>query len=156
MKSKSKAKSTKSQTVSVKETGKVGMTKTELDKFKKVLEQQLHDLQADFGRELQNMGTPALADVNDQASLESERSFELRIKDRERKLIGKVQEALKKVTDGTYGVCESCGEAIGSKRLMARPVTSLCINCKAEMEADEKREESMLTSMQGSKTSNPL
>jgi DnaK suppressor protein len=120
------------------------MTKTELEKLKKVLERQLHDLQHDFGREMQNMGSPALADINDQATLESERSFELRIKDRERKLIGKVQEALKKIHEGSYGICESCGEPIGIKRLLARPVTSLCINCKAEMEAEERREENLL------------
>ena len=122
------------------------MTKAELDKFKSVLERQLQELQSDFGRELQTMGSPALADINDQATLESERSFELRIKDRERKLIGKVQEALKKVGDGSYGVCESCGEAISVKRLMARPVTSFCINCKSEMEAQETREENNLQS----------
>jgi DnaK suppressor protein len=92
------------------------------------------------------MGSPALADINDQATLESERSFELRIKDRERKLIGKVQEALKKIGDGSYGVCESCGETIALKRLQARPVTSYCINCKAEMEAEERREETALQS----------
>ena len=120
------------------------MTKVELEKLKKVLEGQLHQLQHDFGKELQNMGSPALADINDQASLESERSFELRIKDRERKLIGKVQEALRKVGDGSYGVCESCGEPISVKRLLARPVTSFCINCKSEMEAEERREESNL------------
>jgi DnaK suppressor protein len=122
------------------------MTKPELENFKKVLERQLQDLQSDFGRDLQSMGSPALADINDQATLESERSFELRIKDRERKLIGKVQDALKKIGDGSYGICESCGEPIGVKRLLARPVTSFCINCKSEMEAEERREESMLQS----------
>ena len=114
-------------------------------KLKKVLERQLGDLQTDFGRELQNMGSPLLADINDQVTLESERSFELRIKDRERKLIAKVHDALKKIHDGTYGICESCGESIGVKRLIARPVTSYCINCKSEMEAEERREESLLT-----------
>jgi DnaK suppressor protein len=122
------------------------MNKAEIDNLKTVLERQLRDLQNDFGKEMQSMGSPALADINDQATLESERSFELRIKDRERKLIGKVQEALKKIGDGTYGVCESCGEAIGVKRLLARPVTSFCINCKSEMEAAESREESMMQS----------
>jgi DnaK suppressor protein len=122
------------------------MTKAELENFKKVLERQLQDLQNDFGRDLQSMGSPALADINDQATLESERSFELRIKDRERKLIGKVQDALRKIGDGSYGICESCGEPIGVKRLLARPVTSFCINCKSEMEAEERREESMLQS----------
>ena len=122
------------------------MTKTELGKLKGVLERQLRELQSDFGREISSMGTSALADINDQATLESERSFELRIKDRERKLIGKVQEALKKIGDGTYGVCDSCGESISVKRLQARPVTSFCINCKSQMEAEEKREDSPLQS----------
>lgn len=131
----------------------ISMSRTELEKFKKVLETQLQELQSDFGKKYQSMNSTALPDINDQASAESERNFEIRIKDRERKLIGKVQEALKKVAEGTYGVCESCGEAIGSKRLMARPVTNLCINCKAEMEADEKREESLLVSLQQSKSS---
>ena len=120
------------------------LTKSDLDKFRKVLERQLHDLQSDFGKEIPSMGSPALADINDQATLESERSFELRIKDRERKLIGKVQEALKKIGDGTYGICDSCAELISVKRLQARPVTNYCINCKSEMEAEERREESVL------------
>jgi len=131
----------------------VSMSPSELEKFKRVLESQLHELQSDFGKKYQSINSTALPDINDQASAESERNFEIRIKDRERKLIGKVQEALKKVAEGTYGICESCGEAIGSKRLMARPVTNLCINCKAEMEADEKREESLLISLQQSKSS---
>ncbi len=127
------------------------INKGDLDKLKKILEGQLHTLQSDFGREMQNMGPSLLADVNDQATLESERSFELRIKDRERKLIGKVQEALKKIADGSYGTCESCSEPIGVKRLQARPVTNYCINCKAEMEAEEKREESSaVVAQQGS------
>ena len=121
------------------------MTKTELQKFKKILEKQLDDLQKDFQKDLHAINAPLLAaDINDQATLESERSFELRIKDRERKLIGKVREALKKIDEGEYGVCDSCSEPIGTKRLLARPVTNLCINCKAEMEAEEKREESMI------------
>ena len=128
------------------------MNKADLEKLKKALEKQLTQLQSDFGREISGMGSPALADINDQATLESERSFELRIKDRERKLIGKVQEALQKIGAGTYGTCESCGEAIGVKRLQARPVTSYCINCKAEMEAEERREETLLQS-QGSSLS---
>ncbi len=120
------------------------MKKAELSNLKAMLEKQLKDLQADLTRTnlSQPLTTPALADVNDQASFETERSFELRIKDRERKLIGKVQEALKKISEGSYGVCVSCAEPIGVKRLQARPVTDLCINCKAEMEAEERREES--------------
>ncbi|NBX93225.1 MAG: RNA polymerase-binding protein DksA [Proteobacteria bacterium] len=121
------------------------MNKNDREKLKKVLMGQLKELQTDFNKEVPSLGTNSpLADINDQASLESERSFELRIKDRERKLISKVYEALKKIDEGTYGICESCGEAISVKRLMARPVTTLCINCKSEMEAEERREETIL------------
>lgn len=121
------------------------MNKTDREKLKKVLLGQLKDLQADMNKEVPSLGTNSpLPDINDQASLESERSFELRIKDRERKLISKVHEALKKIEEGTYGVCESCGDNIAVKRLMARPVTTLCINCKSEMEAEERREETLL------------
>ena len=120
------------------------MKKVELDKLKNVLETQLKSLQTDVTKEMLDSGdSRAPADVNDQATLESERSFELRIRDRERKLINKVHLALRKIADGSYGVCESCAEPIGVKRLLARPVTTYCINCKSEMEAEEKREESM-------------
>ncbi len=132
------------------------MKKTELAKLKETLEKQLKDLQMDLTRNLaQPMTTPLLADVNDQASFETERSFEIRIKDRERKLVGKVQEALKKISEGTYGVCVSCSEPIGVKRLQARPVTDLCINCKSEMEAQESREESFALASQKD-SSSPL
>lgn len=117
------------------------MKKSDVEKLKGMLEQQLRVLQADAGNLNAVTNSAALADVNDQATLESERSFELRIKDRERKLIGKVQDALRKMADGSYGICESCGEPISVKRLQARPVTTYCINCKAEQEAEEKREE---------------
>jgi DnaK suppressor protein len=115
--------------------------KSEVEKLRVLLEKQLKDLQSDISRDRQPKSSPALPDINDQATLESERSFELRIKDRERKLVGKVLDALKKIGDGTYGTCESCAEPIGIKRLKARPVTSYCINCKSEMEAEERREE---------------
>jgi DnaK suppressor protein len=72
--------------------------------------------------------------------LESDRNFLLRIKDRERKLIMKVKEALDRIDDGTFGICESCGRPISEKRLMARPVTTLCIECKTETEDQERIE----------------
>ncbi len=77
-------------------------------------------------------------DPTDRASLESDRNFELRIRDRERKLIAKMQEAIKRIDDGTFGVCEACGGPISEKRLMARPVTTLCIECKTKQEKLEK------------------
>jgi DnaK suppressor protein len=131
------------KTVATKPTAPKELTKSDLTKLKGVLEGQLHELRGGMSRDLQNIESPALADINDQASYESERSFELRIKDRERKLISKVEDALRKITEGGYGTCESCGEPIGVKRLLARPVTTFCINCKTQMESEEKREESL-------------
>jgi len=69
-------------------------------------------------------------DFGDQALLESDRNLQLRIKDRERKLISKIDQAIQKIDEGTYGFCVSCGCDIGDERLKARPVASLCIDCK--------------------------
>ncbi len=77
-------------------------------------------------------------DPTDRAALESDRNFTLRIRDRERKLILKIKEALQRIEDGTFGICEMCGEPISDKRLEARPVTTSCIKCKAKEEAKEK------------------
>ena len=77
-------------------------------------------------------------DVIDQASFCSNTRFTLRMRDREAKLIKKIEEALQRLEDGTFGTCEECGEEIPLKRLMARPVTTLCIQCKKEQEAAER------------------
>jgi DnaK suppressor protein len=70
--------------------------------------------------------------------MESDRNFELRIRDRERKLISKIKDALDRIEEGTYGICEECGENISDERLKARPVTTLCIDCKKKQENQEK------------------
>jgi DnaK suppressor protein len=80
----------------------------------------------------------AYADPSDRATAESDRSFTLRIRDRERKLITKIQEALSRMDDGEYGICEECGEEISLARLKARPVTTLCVSCKSRQEEGEK------------------
>jgi DnaK suppressor protein len=77
-------------------------------------------------------------DPTDRATLESDRNFMLRIRDRERKLIMKIREAMQRMEDGTFGLCESCGDEIGIDRLKARPVTTLCIECKRRQEANER------------------
>lgn len=77
------------------------------------------------------------ADVVDLAQAESNRSMVLRLRDREHKMIRKIHQALRRLEDGTYGICEDCGEPIAPARLLARPVTTLCADCKAEREADE-------------------
>ncbi len=79
-------------------------------------------------------------DPTDQAAAELDNNFLLRLRGREHKLLKKIDEAIARIEDGTYGVCESCGGQIGTKRLEARPVTTLCIECKTQQEEDEKRQ----------------
>jgi DnaK suppressor protein len=118
------------------------MDQEKLHFFKILLEDRLRVLLEEAGKACSDMrqdGNGDFPDPTDRASLESDRNFLLRIKDRERKLIMKVKEALDRIDNGTFGVCESCGKSISEKRLMARPVTTQCIDCKTE---EEKRERS--------------
>ncbi len=77
-------------------------------------------------------------DPTDRATLESDRNFVLRIRDRERKLIPKIQKAIERIDNGTFGICELCGEEISEERMTVRPVTALCIECKEQQEKQEK------------------
>ena len=77
-------------------------------------------------------------DPTDQAVAELDSNFTLRLRGREQKLLKKIDEAIARIESGTYGVCESCGEQISAKRLEARPVTTLCIECKTRQEEEEK------------------
>ena len=79
-----------------------------------------------------------LADPLDRASAESDRTWTLRIRDRESMLIKKIRNSLEAIESKEYGICEDCGEEISTKRLKARPVTSLCIRCKTKRESIEK------------------
>jgi DnaK suppressor protein len=109
--------------------------------FRNMLSQKINELLGEAGRTVSEMTSSVkenYPDPNDRASLESDRNFELRIRDRERKLIMKMREAIKRMDDGVFGVCESCGGPISEKRLMARPVTTLCIECKMKQEKMEK------------------
>jgi len=83
-------------------------------------------------------GQAAFPDVSDQASAEAEQNFTLRIREREQRLIKKIDEALDRIDQSTYGICERCEEEIPYPRLKARPVTTLCINCKTLEEQEEK------------------
>jgi DnaK suppressor protein len=109
--------------------------------FRNMLSQKINELLGEAGKTVSEMTSSVkenYPDPNDRASLESDRNFELRIRDRERKLIMKMREAIKRMDDGVFGVCESCGGPISEKRLMARPVTTLCIECKMKQEKMEK------------------
>lgn len=111
-----------------------------LEFFRFMLQQKIAELLSDAGKTVSEMttGKENYPDPTDRASLESDRNFELRIRDRERKLIAKMQEAIKRIDDGTFGICEVCGCEISDKRLAARPVTTLCIDCKSKQEKIEK------------------
>lgn len=116
------------------------MDQEKLEFFRKLLQEQLDELLKEAERTVAGMTDTKenFPDPTDRAALESDRNFLLRIRDRERKLIGKIEEALGRIDDSTYGICESCGEDISEERLIARPVTTLCFDCKKRQEAMEK------------------
>lgn len=116
------------------------MDKAKVEEFQKILQGQLDELLREAGKTVSEMTDEKsnFPDPTDRASLESDRNFELRIRDRERKLIMKIREALERIENGEFGICESCEEMIGEARLKARPVTTLCIDCKTEQERQEK------------------
>jgi DnaK suppressor protein len=116
------------------------MKKKDIEFFKQLLTDQLQDLLAQADNTVSGMTAPKenFPDPTDRASLEADRNFMLRIRDREHKLIKKIKKALERIENGTFGICESCGEEIGIQRLKARPVTSQCIECKSKEEALEK------------------
>lgn len=116
------------------------MDKEKIEEFRQILQEQMDQLLRDADRTVSDMTDEKtnFPDPTDRASLESDRNFELRIRDRERKLIAKIREALERIEAGEFGECEDCGEEIGQARLKARPVTTLCIDCKTEQERQEK------------------
>lgn len=116
------------------------MKKEDLDYFKNLLNERLKELISHADSTVTGMTKPKenFADPTDRASHESDRSFELRIRDREHKLIKKVKETLVRIEEGSFGICDSCNEEISLKRLKARPVTTQCIDCKTREENMEK------------------
>ena len=108
--------------------------------FRYLLTQKMNELLDEAEKTVTDMttGKENFPDPNDRATLESDRNFELRIRDRERKLIVKIQEAIKRLDDGVFGICEACGGTISEKRLIARPVTTQCIDCKTKQEKVER------------------
>ncbi len=117
------------------------MKKERLDYFKNLLNERVDTLNSEATKTMANMTDEeeTFPDPTDRASLESDRNFLLRIRERERKLILKIREALGRIDDESYGLCEECGEEISEQRLKARPVTTLCIECKTAQEAEEQQ-----------------
>jgi DnaK suppressor protein len=116
------------------------MKKKDIEYFREFLTNKLEELLSQADNTVSGMTTPKenFPDPTDRASLEADRNFMLRIRDREHKLIKKIKKALERIDNGTFGICEACGEDISIKRLKARPVTSQCIDCKSKEEALEK------------------
>ena len=118
------------------------LTKKELKKFQELLEEKRKAV-LERAREMlavENMAldTNDLPDEMDLASSEYLQSFTFRLRGREKTFLDKINKALVKIDDGTFGVCEECGEEISVKRLEARPETTLCIKCKEDQERMEK------------------
>ncbi|CAG0934897.1 MAG: RNA polymerase-binding transcription factor DksA [Rhodocyclaceae bacterium] len=121
--------------------GEEYMNNKQLKHFRVILETLKDELLQDIERTVHTMQDEAtvFADPNDRASQESDIALELRNRDRERKLIKKIDEALDRIEKGEYGYCDSCGVEIGLKRLEARPTATLCIDCKTLEELREKQ-----------------
>ncbi len=122
--------------------GEEYMSAKQLAHFRKILDALKLELAGDIERTVHTMQDEAtvFADPNDRASQESDIALELRNRDRERKLIKKVDESIARIDNGEYGFCNACGVEIGLKRLEARPTATLCIDCK---ELEERREKQM-------------
>ncbi len=116
------------------------MEEKKLEYFREMLKERFQELLAEAEKTVTGMttGNENYPDPTDRASLESDRNFMLRIRDRERKLLSKISSALERIDAGEFGICEMCGDEIGEERLKARPVTTYCISCKKKQEAVEK------------------
>jgi DnaK suppressor protein len=118
------------------------MNERQLSHFRGILEAWKKELMKEVDNtiiEMKEASVTVLADPNDRATQEEAFNLELRTRDRERKLIRKIEEALQQIDDKEYGYCESCGVEIGIRRLEARPTAVLCIDCKTLDEIREKR-----------------
>jgi len=121
--------------------GEEYMNEAQLKHFSDILNKWKSELMEEVDRTVHHMQDDAanFPDPNDRATQESEFSLELRTRDRERKLIKKIEESLKNIENGDYGYCETCGVEIGVRRLEARPTATLCIDCKTLDEIREKQ-----------------
>ncbi len=117
------------------------MNAKQLEHFRKMLDAWKAELSQDIDTTLHSMQDEqtVFADPNDRATQESDMALELRNRDRERKLIKKINETIAKIDSGDYGYCDACGVEIGLDRLQARPTATLCIDCKTLEEIRERQ-----------------
>lgn len=115
------------------------MKNSDIEYFKEMLTKMREEIQQKGENTIEDMteDREMYADPADRASAESDRAFILRLRDRDRKLIQKIEQALERIEEGSFGVCDDCGEDIAVPRLKARPVTTLCIKCKSRQEQAE-------------------
>ena len=117
------------------------MNKKQLNEFKILLQNKknliLKEATKTMNKELK-IHKEEMADTIDRSAVETDQHFLLRLRDRERKLLKKINDSLKRIENGSFGICNLCGEEIGEKRLKARPMATLCIACKEEQEKTEK------------------
>jgi len=119
----------------------MGLSAKQFEKFNKQLVEWREELEGGLNDSIHSMHQEeqtSFPDPTDQATMEANRNFDLRIRDRERRLIKKIDQAIGRIKDSSFGICESCGGPISSKRLQARPVTTLCIDCKTAEEIEER------------------
>ena len=121
--------------------GEEYMSDAQLEHFREILQAWRKELMEEVDRTVEHMKNEAanFADPSDRATQEEEFSLELRTRDRERKLLKKIAEAVGDIDSGDYGFCKSCGAEIGIRRLEARPTATLCIECKTLQEIKEKQ-----------------
>jgi DnaK suppressor protein len=121
--------------------GEEYMSEAQFEHFRKILHAWKADLMQEVDRTMSYMQdeSSALADVNDRATQEEEFAIELRTRDRERKLIRKIEQSLRAIESEDYGYCDTCGVEIGLRRLEARPTATQCIDCKTLAEIKEKQ-----------------
>jgi len=121
--------------------GEEYMSPGQMDHFRRILNAWRAELMQEVDRTMTHMQdeSTAMADVNDRATQEEEFAIELRTRDRERKLIRKIEKSLKDIDEDDYGYCQTCGIEIGLRRLEARPTATQCIDCKTLSEIKEKQ-----------------
>ena len=134
-----KKKAAKSGNIKVKKSASSQLRERKIQDIKKTILSQRETLLREAEEALTALpGEINFPDMGDQATAETDRDFMLRLRDRERMLLKKIDEAIEKIDKGTFGICEECHNEIGIKRLAARPVTTLCIDCKTRQEEAER------------------
>lgn len=133
------AKTKTAKPTKTKKTKELTLREKKMQEIKKILIAQKEALLDEAEEALNKLpGQTVFPDLGDQATAETERSFMLRLRGRERRLLKKIDEAIERIEQGTFGICDRCGNEIDIRRLEARPVTTMCIECKIQQEEEEK------------------